>query len=85
MSNDSAVYNILAFNFDGQDTAKQTVKEIRSSGALEGYKIVADAEDAIDAAYTDAAAALLAAELIDEANLDDVAGVIAEVWVLDED
>jgi len=43
MSNDSAVYNILAFNFDGQDTAKQTVKEIKSSGALEGYKIAAEA------------------------------------------
>jgi uncharacterized membrane protein len=44
MSKDSsAVYNILAFNFTGQDTAKETVKEIRSSGALEGYKIVAEA------------------------------------------
>jgi len=44
MANDSsAVYNILAFNFDGQDTAKETVKLIRSSGALEGYKIAAEA------------------------------------------
>jgi uncharacterized membrane protein len=44
MANDSsAVYNILAFNFDGQDTAKETVKQIRSSGALEGYKIAAEA------------------------------------------
>jgi len=44
MANDSsAVYNILAFNFDGQDTAKETVKEIRSSSALEGYKIAAEA------------------------------------------
>ena len=43
MSNDSAVYNILAFTFDGQDTAKQTVKDIKSSGALEGYKIDAQA------------------------------------------
>ena len=39
----SAVYNILAFNFDGQDTAKETVEQIRSSGALEGYKIAAEA------------------------------------------
>lgn len=39
----SAVYNILAFNFDGEDTAKETVKEIKSSGALEGYKIAAQA------------------------------------------
>jgi uncharacterized membrane protein len=43
MSNDSAVYNILAFAFDGQDTAKQTVKDIKSSGALDGYEIVAQA------------------------------------------
>jgi len=42
MSKDtSAVYNILAFNFDGQDTANQTVKAIKSSDALEGYKIAA--------------------------------------------
>ena len=40
-NNDSAVYNILAFTFDGQDTAGQIVKEIKSSGALEGYYIVA--------------------------------------------
>jgi len=37
----SAVYNILAFTFAGQDTANQTVKAIKSSGALEGYDIVA--------------------------------------------
>ncbi len=39
----SAVYNILAFVFDGQDTATQTIKDAKSSGALEGYKIVAQA------------------------------------------
>jgi uncharacterized membrane protein len=47
MSNDkkvsSNVYNILAFTFDGQDTAGQLVKEIKSSGTLEGYYIVAQA------------------------------------------
>ena len=42
-NNDSAVYNILAFAFDGQDTANQTVKEIKSSGVLEGYEIAAQA------------------------------------------
>jgi len=42
-SSSSAVYKILAFNFDGQDTASQTVEEIKSSGALEGYYIVAQA------------------------------------------
>ena len=38
MSNDkkvsSNVYNILAFTFDGQDTAGQLVKEIKSSGTF---------------------------------------------------
>ena len=37
----SSIYNILAFQFAGQDTADQTVKEIRVSGVLEGFKIVA--------------------------------------------
>lgn len=39
----AAVYNILAFNFDGQDTAKQTLKEAKSAGALEGYDVVVEA------------------------------------------
>ena len=38
----SAVYNIVAFCFDGQDTAKQTLKDAKSAGALEGYEIVAE-------------------------------------------
>jgi uncharacterized membrane protein len=42
-SESSAVYNILAFAFEGQHTAKKIVKEIKSSGALEGYDIVAQA------------------------------------------
>ena len=29
----SAIYNIVAFNFAGKDTAKETVKEIKKSGA----------------------------------------------------
>ena len=43
MSNDSAVYNILAFVFDGQGTAKQNLKDAKSAGAFEGYEIVAQA------------------------------------------
>ena len=42
--------------------------------------VIANAQNWMAAAYRDAAAALLAAELIDEANLDAVAGVIAGVW-----
>ena len=40
---ESAVYNILAFNFDGEKTAEETVKEIKKSGALDGQAIVAEA------------------------------------------
>jgi uncharacterized membrane protein len=43
MSNDSAEYNILAFVFDGQDTAKQTLNDAKSAGAFDGYDIVAQA------------------------------------------
>jgi hypothetical protein len=43
---------------------------------------VVAAEDAIDAAYTDAAAALLAAELIDEANLEAATVMISDTWVM---
>ena len=39
----SAVYNIVAFCFDGQKTAKQTLKEAKKAGALEGYDIVVQA------------------------------------------
>ncbi|MCB8984869.1 MAG: DUF1269 domain-containing protein [Ardenticatenaceae bacterium] len=44
----SAVYNILAFNFAGEDTAKETVKEIKKSGVLEGQLIVAEAVVSVD-------------------------------------
>jgi uncharacterized membrane protein len=46
MGNDkgsSAVYNILAFTFAGQDTARETLDDVKASGALEGYEIVAQA------------------------------------------
>lgn len=40
-SNGSTVYDILAFVFDGQDTAKETLSDIKSAGALEGFTIQA--------------------------------------------
>jgi hypothetical protein len=48
-------------------------------------EVVLEAEAVIAAAYVDAAAALLAAELIDEANAEAVAAVIADAWVVEED
>ena len=42
-SNDNAaIYNILAFRFDGQKGADEALKQIKSSGALEGYTIAAE-------------------------------------------
>ncbi len=38
----SAVYNILAFRFSGQKGASDAMKQIKSSGALDGYKISAE-------------------------------------------
>ncbi len=39
----STVYDILAFSFDGQKTAGEKVKDIKSSGVLDGFEIVAQA------------------------------------------
>ncbi|MCA9949710.1 MAG: DUF1269 domain-containing protein [Anaerolineales bacterium] len=44
----SAVFNILAFNFAGEKTAEETVKEIKKSGALDGQIIVAEAIVSVD-------------------------------------
>ncbi|MFN2151703.1 MAG: hypothetical protein ACK2T5_08910 [Anaerolineales bacterium] len=48
-------------------------------------EVVKESEALITAACLDAAAALVAAELIDEVNLSPVAAVIADVWVTEED
>jgi len=50
---------------------------------IEDEAIIADAEATIAAAYADAAAALVAAELIDAASADAVADAIADVWVVE--
>ena len=48
-------------------------------------EVVVESEAVIAAAYTDAAAALVAAELIDEADLSPVAAVIEEVWTIEQE
>ena len=30
----AAVYNIVAFNFEGKDTAKETIKEAKKAGRI---------------------------------------------------
>ena len=60
---------------------------LNSAAALkdDDVAMIERADAAIAAAYEDAAAALLAAELIDEANLEAVTGVISDVWVVSEE
>jgi hypothetical protein len=70
---------VAASDFE-TETAAQEVIDDAFVAVVEDKAIIDEAEAVIDAAYTDAAAALLAAELIDEANLEAVAGVITEVW-----
>ena len=38
----SNVYNIVALNFAGEDTAKQTLKQMKDADAFEGYDIQAE-------------------------------------------
>jgi hypothetical protein len=52
---------------------------------LEDRDTVVASEAVIDAAYTDAAAALLAAELIEEAETEAIAGFLADLWADDDD
>jgi uncharacterized membrane protein len=40
--NGSAVYNIVALNFAGEDTAKQNLKTMKSANAFDGYDIQAE-------------------------------------------
>mgnify|MGYP001822363852 CR=1 FL=1 len=60
---------------------------INSAEALaeDDAAMIERADAQIASAYEDAAAALLAAELIDEANLEAVTGVISDVWVIGEE
>ena len=40
--NGSAVYTIVALNFAGEDTAKQTLSQMKDADAFEGYDIMAE-------------------------------------------
>jgi hypothetical protein len=63
-------------DFVGQKVAEGEIAKARAEQD-EDEAIIENAEATIAYAYNDAAAALLAAELIDEADLDDVAAAIA--------
>jgi hypothetical protein len=77
-STDSAIGD-----FVGQQVAEGEIAKARAEQD-EDEAIIENAQATIVFAYNDAAAALLAAELIDEANLDNVATAIAGVWVVEE-
>ena len=69
-------------DYEDEEIDMETIEDAQARvDADEG--VIANAENWMAAAYRGAAAALLAAELIDEANLDDVADAIAEAWVVD--
>lgn len=73
----------LAGDIEGADLDDDIIVDAEIQKEID-KETVLEAEDLIDAAYADAASALLAAELIDEANLSPVAVVIADVWAVDE-
>ena len=74
-----AVEAAIVGDFEGEILADQ-MKADAQAAELQDDVIIADAEAKKAATYRDAAAALLAAELIDEANLEAVAEVIAAAW-----
>ena len=73
-----------AGDFKGADIDNEVIA-IAEDHELTDETVIADSEATIAAIYTDAAAALLAAGLIDEANLDAVAAAIDDAWVVEVD
>jgi len=70
-------------DYVGQKVAEGEIAKARAEQD-EDEAIIENAEATIAYAYNDAAAALLAAELIDEGDLNDVAAAIAGVWIVEE-
>jgi hypothetical protein len=71
-----------AGDFDGLEADQEIIQDAVAQEDVD-KDVMATGEAVIAAAYLDAASALLAAELIDEANLQAVAGVISDTWVVD--
>jgi uncharacterized membrane protein YgcG len=67
--------------YEDEEMDMETVEDAQARVDVD-EGVIANAQNWMTAAYRDAAAALLAAELIDEANADAVAAVIADVWVV---
>jgi hypothetical protein len=71
-------------DYEDMDGDELVIEEALDSEEID-KEIMVEAEPLIDAAYLDAAAALLAAELIDEADQQAVAVLVADVWALDDE
>jgi hypothetical protein len=76
--------DVTAGDFEDFAIQGEIIQEAQDQES-EDEAIVADAETTIAAAYTDATAALVAAELIDAANADAVADAIADAWAVDDE
>ena len=81
---DLADMDVTAGDFEDFAIQGEIIEEAQGL-EVEDEAIIADAQATIAAAYADAAAALVAAELIDTADADAVADAIADVWVVDTD
>ena len=80
--------DVAGGDFKGADIDDEVIAiaeehELTDETVIGDENIIVNSEATIAAIYTDAAAALLAAELIDEANLDAVAAAIDGVWVVE--
>jgi hypothetical protein len=70
-------------DFSAAEEDEDVIADASAQEELDKETVLAS-EAIINAAYTDAAAALVAADLIDEANAEAAAAVIANLWVLED-
>jgi hypothetical protein len=78
-STDSAIGDYVGAQVEQDRIEKARAEEEKDEAIIEETSAM------IASAYDDAAAALLAAELIDEASLEAVASVIADAWIMEEE
>lgn len=70
-------------DFSAAEEDEDVIADASAQEELDKETVLAS-EAFINAAYTDATAALVAADLIDEANAEAAAAVIANLWVLED-
>lgn len=75
----------MAKGDDATEAVAQAMIDDAFIGVVEDKEIIDEMESVITATYVDAAAALVTAELIDEANAEAVVAMLADLWVDSED